>query len=91
MKTLTALLTVSVISLAAAQTTPTPINLATTATVSPASLSLSAASRIATLAVNNCAQLGYNVSATVVDPQRRDPGCGPFRERRAAHVGGQLR
>ncbi|WP_075835978.1 GlcG/HbpS family heme-binding protein [Deinococcus marmoris] len=66
-KILTALLTVSAISLAAAQTTPTPIKLATTATVSTASLSLSAASRIATLAVNNCAQLGYNVTATVVD------------------------
>lgn len=71
-KILTALLTVSLVSLAAAQTTPTsttpaPIKLATTATVSPASLSLSAASRIAMLAVNNCAQLGYNVSATVVD------------------------
>ncbi|MDV6376309.1 GlcG/HbpS family heme-binding protein [Deinococcus arenicola] len=67
MKTiLTALLT-SALSLAAAQTTPAPIKLATTATVSTASLSLSAASRIAMLAVNNCAQLGYNVSATVVD------------------------
>ena len=76
-KTLTALLTVSALSLAAAQTTPAqttpapttpvPIKLATTATVAPASLSLSAASRIATLAVDNCAQLGYNVSATVVD------------------------
>ncbi len=66
-KTLTALLTVSAISLAAAQTSPAPIKLATTATVAPASLSLSAASRIAMLAVNNCAQLGYNVSATVVD------------------------
>ncbi|MFB9990962.1 heme-binding protein [Deinococcus oregonensis] len=66
-KLLTALLTVSAVSLAAAQTTPAPIKLATTATVSTASLSLSAASRIAALAVNNCAQLGYNVSATVVD------------------------
>lgn len=66
-KMLTALLTVSAVSLAAAQTTPTPIQLATTATVSPASLSLSAANRIAMLAVSNCAQLGYNVTATVVD------------------------
>jgi len=66
-KMLTALLTVSAVSLAAAQTTPEPIKLASTVTVSTASLSLSAASRIATLAVNNCAQLGYNVSATVVD------------------------
>ncbi|MBB6018726.1 heme-binding protein [Deinococcus radiopugnans] len=66
-KMLTALLTLSALSLAAAQTTPAPIKLATAATVSTASLSLSAASRIATLAVNNCAQLGYNVAATVVD------------------------
>lgn len=82
MKSLTALLTVSALSLAAAQTTPTqttpapataapttpaPVTLATTVTVSPASLSLSAATRIATLAVNTCAQLGYHVSVTVVD------------------------
>ncbi|WP_161882206.1 GlcG/HbpS family heme-binding protein [Deinococcus alpinitundrae] len=71
-KTLTALLSLLTISLATAQTTatpttPAPIKLATTATVSNASLSLSAASRIATLAVSNCAQRGYNVSATVVD------------------------
>lgn len=87
MKSLTALLTVSALSLAAAQTTPTqttpaqtapapataapttpaPVTLTTTVTVSPASLSLSAATRIATLAVNTCAQLGYHVSVTVVD------------------------
>lgn len=82
MKSLTALLTVSALSLAAAQTTPTqttpapataapttpaPVTLATTVTVSPPSLSLSAATRIATLAVNTCAQLGYHVSVTVVD------------------------
>lgn len=67
MKTLTALLTVSVFSLAAAQTMPVPVKLATSVTVSPASLSLSAASRIAVLAVSNCAQMGYNVTATVVD------------------------
>ncbi|CAM3303995.1 heme-binding protein [Deinococcus saxicola] len=66
-KILTALLTISAVSLAAAQTSPAPIKLAATATVSTASLTLSAASRIAMLAVNNCAQLGYNVSATVVD------------------------
>ena len=87
MNRLTALLTVSALSLAAAQTTPTqttpaqtapapataapttpaPVTLTTTVTVSPASLSLSAATRIATLAVNTCAQLGYHVSVTVVD------------------------
>lgn len=82
MKSLTALLTVSALSLAAAQTTPAqttpapataapttpaPVTLATTVTVSPPSLSLSAATRIATLAVNTCAQLGYHVSVTVVD------------------------
>ena len=87
MKSLTALLTVSALSLAAAQTTPAqttpaqttpapataapatpaPVTLATTPTVSPASLSLSAATRIATLAVTNCAHLGYHVSVTVVD------------------------
>lgn len=52
---------------AAAQTAPAPIRLATTATVLPASLGLSATSRIATLAVSNCAQPGFNVSVTVVD------------------------
>lgn len=87
MNSLTALLTVSALSLAAAQTTPAqttpaqttpapataapttpaPVTLATTVTVSPPSLSLSAATRIATLAVNTCAQLGYHVSVTVVD------------------------
>jgi uncharacterized protein GlcG (DUF336 family) len=66
-KPVTALLTVTAVSLAAAQTSPAPITLATTPTVSPASLSLSAASRIAAQAVGNCAQLGYNVSVTVVD------------------------
>lgn len=60
-------LTVSALSLAAAQTAPAPVTLATAVTVAPPSLSLSAATRIATLAVNNCAQLGYNVSVTVVD------------------------
>ncbi len=62
-----ATLTVSALSLAAAQTAPAPVTLATAVTVAPPSLSLSAATRIATLAVNNCAQLGYNVSVTVVD------------------------
>lgn len=51
----------------AAQPTPAPVRLATTPTVSAASLSLNAAHRIALLAVNNCAQQGYNVAATVVD------------------------
>jgi uncharacterized protein GlcG (DUF336 family) len=64
---LSTLLSVFAVPLAAAQTTSIPVKLAATATVSPASLSLSAASRIATLAVSNCAQLGYNVSVTVVD------------------------
>lgn len=49
------------------QTTPQPVQLATTPTVNQASLSLSAAVRIAQLAVTNCAQQGYNVAATVVD------------------------
>lgn len=46
---------------------PAPVQLATTPTVSTASLSLGAAVRIAQLTVQNCAQLGYNVTATVVD------------------------
>lgn len=46
---------------------PAPVQLATTPTVSTASLSLSAAVRVAQLTVQNCAQLGYNVTATVVD------------------------
>lgn len=53
-------------STAAAQTAQ-PVQLATTPAVTQQSLSLSAALRIAQLAVNNCAQLGYNVTATVVD------------------------
>ena len=62
----TFLLGLALASTALAQTAP-PVQLATTPTVTQASLSLSAASRIAQLAVNNCAQLGYNVTATVVD------------------------
>jgi len=67
-KTLLALIvTAAATNLAAAQTTPAPIKLATASTVTSASLSLSAANQIAMLAVSNCAQLGYNVTATVVD------------------------
>lgn len=54
-------------STAFAQTAPAPVKLAGTPTVQVATLSLSAANRIALLAVNNCAQQGYNVAATVVD------------------------
>ena len=53
-----------------AQTTaaqPAPIKLAEGSTVSPASLSLSAANKIALQSVQNCAAAGYNVTATVVD------------------------
>ncbi|EYB68597.1 hypothetical protein DEIPH_ctg019orf0010 [Deinococcus phoenicis] len=50
-----------------AQAGPQPVQLATTPSVTQASLSLAAAVRIAQLAVNNCAQQGYNVAATVVD------------------------
>ncbi|WP_216320476.1 GlcG/HbpS family heme-binding protein [Deinococcus aestuarii] len=46
---------------------PQPVQLATTPTVTQSSLSTSAAVRIAQLAVQNCAQDGYNVTATVVD------------------------
>jgi len=60
-------LAVALMGLAAAQSTPAPVQLATTPTVSTASLSLNAANRIAMLAVSNCAQQGYNVTATVVD------------------------
>ncbi|SMB84352.1 GlcG/HbpS family heme-binding protein [Deinococcus hopiensis] len=51
----------------AAQPAPQPVQLAATRTVTQVSLSLSAAVRIAQLAVQNCAQGGYNVTATVVD------------------------
>ncbi len=54
-------------STALAQTTPTPVQLAQTPTIPVTTLSLSAANRVAMLAVNNCAQLGYSVTATVVD------------------------
>lgn len=50
-----------------AQTTPAPVQLAQTPTVPVNTLSLSAANRVAMLAVNNCAQRGFNVTATVVD------------------------
>ncbi len=67
-KTLLALIvTATAANLAEAQTTPAPIKLSDAPTVTSASLSLSAANRIAMLAVSNCAQLGYNVTATVVD------------------------
>lgn len=49
------------------QPSPAPLQLAQTPTVQVATLSLSAANRIAMLTVNNCAQLGYTVTATVVD------------------------
>ncbi|WP_102127497.1 GlcG/HbpS family heme-binding protein [Deinococcus planocerae] len=52
---------------AALAQTAQPAQLATTPTVTQASLSTSAAVRIAQLAVQNCAQGGYNVTATVVD------------------------
>lgn len=52
---------------ALAQTTPAPVQLAQTPTVPVTTLSLSAANRIAMLTVNNCAQLSFNVTATVVD------------------------
>ncbi|UQN08364.1 heme-binding protein [Deinococcus sp. QL22] len=53
---------------ALAQTAPSqPVQLATTPTVTQTNLSLSAAVRMAQLAVQNCAQQGYNVTATVVD------------------------
>lgn len=55
----------------ATPTTPTPapqpVQLATDPTVAPPSLTLSAALRIAQLAVDNCARQGYFVAATVVD------------------------
>jgi uncharacterized protein GlcG (DUF336 family) len=67
-KTLLSLLTITALNLpVVAQTAPAPVQLATTPTVTAASLSLSAANRITVLAVNNCAQGGYNVTATVVD------------------------
>ena len=68
---------------ASAQTAPTPIKLAQTPTVTAASLSLSAASKIAMQSVENCAALGYNVTATVVDRAgvslavARSEGAGP--------------
>ena len=65
-KALPTLLALS-LSTAPAQTAPQPVQLATTPTVTQASLSLSAAVRIAQLAVQNCARQGYNVTATVVD------------------------
>ena len=52
---------------APAQSVPAPIKLAETPTVSPGSLSLSAANKIAMQTVANCAAAGYNVTATVVD------------------------
>ncbi|MFC4453632.1 heme-binding protein [Deinococcus sonorensis] len=60
------LLALLLTSTAAAQTAA-PVQLATTPSVTQTSLSLFAAVRIAQLAVQNCAQLGYNVTATVVD------------------------
>lgn len=62
--TLTALL---LTSLAAAQTPPAPVPLASTPTVQVTTLSLDAAVRLATRAVANCAAAGYHVTATVVD------------------------
>ncbi|MFC4425027.1 GlcG/HbpS family heme-binding protein [Deinococcus navajonensis] len=54
-------------SAAAAQQAPAPVKLATTPTVQVATLSLDAASKLALQTVANCAEAGYNVSATVVD------------------------
>ncbi len=54
-------------SSAAAQTTPTPVKLATTPTVQVGTLSLDAALKLAAETVSNCAAAGYNVTATVVD------------------------
>lgn len=68
---------------ASAQTAPTPVKLAQTSTVTAVSLSLSAASKIAMQTVENCAALGYNVTATVVDRAgvtlavARSEGAGP--------------
>ena len=62
------LLSLALGSTALAQTAPPqPVTLATTPTVPQASLSLPAAVRIVQLAVQTCAQQGYNVTATVVD------------------------
>ncbi|UQN08185.1 heme-binding protein [Deinococcus sp. QL22] len=62
------LLAAALSTTALAQTTPPqPVQLATTSTVTQTNLSLSAAVRMAQLAVQNCAQQGYNVTATVVD------------------------
>ncbi|GGL08232.1 GlcG/HbpS family heme-binding protein [Deinococcus radiotolerans] len=61
--TLAALLVTS----AAAQQAPTPVQLATTPTVQVATLSLDTAVKLATQTVANCAAAGYHVTATVVD------------------------
>lgn len=62
------LLAAALSATALAQTAPPqPVQLATTSTVTQTNLSLSAAVRMAQLAVQNCAQQGYNVTATVVD------------------------
>lgn len=65
-KVLPTLLALS-LSTAPAQMASQPVQLATTPTVTHPSLSLLAAVRIAQLAVQNCAQQGYSVTATVVD------------------------
>lgn len=63
----TVLSAVLIASTAAAQNAPAPVQLAQTPTSSVATLSLSAANRMAMLAVTTCAQQGYAVTATVVD------------------------
>lgn len=67
MKQLTLVAALLVSSALAQTSTPAPVKLAEASTVAAASLSLNAAHKIAMQAVQNCADAGYNVTATVVD------------------------
>ncbi|WP_110887415.1 GlcG/HbpS family heme-binding protein [Deinococcus yavapaiensis] len=61
------LLTSSALAQNAQPATPQPVQLSTDVTVAQPTVTLSAAVRIAQLAVGNCAQQGYFVAVTVVD------------------------